>query len=75
MESLVVRGLDEAVTKELARRARENGRSMEAEVRSILTDVVAARNVGVALYEASRTAPVELPAVHRKDEARSVAFE
>ena len=37
MASIIVRELDESVKKRLAARAREHGRSMEAEVREILT--------------------------------------
>lgn len=38
MAQILVRGLDERVKTRLQRRARRNGRSMEAEVREILTD-------------------------------------
>ena len=37
MSSIIVRGLDEAVKQQLAAQAKEHGRSMEAEVRAILT--------------------------------------
>ncbi|MFS0470113.1 FitA-like ribbon-helix-helix domain-containing protein, partial [Corynebacterium striatum] len=54
MASLVVRNLDDAIKEALVARAQENGRSMEAEVRAILIDVVQPKNIGIALYEASR---------------------
>ena len=38
MASVVVRGLDESVKKQLAAQAKEHGRSMEAEIRAILTE-------------------------------------
>lgn len=40
MSSIVVRGLDESVKKQLATQAKEHGRSMEAEVRDILINNV-----------------------------------
>lgn len=40
MAQLVVRELDQAVKERLRRRAAEHGRSMEAEVRDILTRAV-----------------------------------
>jgi plasmid stability protein len=41
MAQLVVRNLEESVKSRLQRRARRNGRSMEAEVRDILRNAVA----------------------------------
>ena len=72
MASLVVRNLDDAIKEALVARAQENGRSMEAEVRAILIDVVQPKNIGIALYEASRDAAVELETPPRDDEARAV---
>lgn len=37
ISSIIVRGLDDAVKQQLASQAKEHGRSMEAEVRDILT--------------------------------------
>lgn len=50
MAQLVVRGLDDDVKLALQRRAKEHGRSTEAEVREILRDAV----------KAGRGAPVKL---------------
>ncbi|MDQ1674632.1 MAG: antitoxin FitA [Frankiaceae bacterium] len=41
MAAVSVRDLDEAVREQLRRRAAANGRSMEAEIRAILTAAVA----------------------------------
>lgn len=40
MAQILVRNLDERVKSRLQRRARRNGRSMEAEVREILSDAL-----------------------------------
>lgn len=76
MASLVVRGLDQHVKDSLARQARENGRSMEAEVRDILTRAVRAPDVGRALLAVAERLDegVELPIPPRGDTARSVDF-
>lgn len=42
MAAVSVRGLDESVRERLRVRAAQHGRSMEAEIRAILTDAVAA---------------------------------
>lgn len=54
MASIVVRGLDDAVKLRLAAQAKEHGRSMEAEVRDILTRAASRPHVGLALLEAAR---------------------
>lgn len=74
--SIIVRGLDEAVKQRLAARAKEHGRSMEAEVRDILTRASSRPHIGLALLEAARVAGGvdELPIPERSDEARSVDF-
>jgi len=54
--SLVVRGLDESVKSLLVARAEAHGRSMEAEVRDILTNAVRRPNIGIALLEAAQAA-------------------
>lgn len=75
MVSLVVRGLDESVKAQLAAQARAHGRSMEAEVRDILTSAVRRPNIGVALMRAVQEAGgVDLPIVERADTARAADF-
>lgn len=54
MASIVVRGLDDSVKQRLAAQAEEHGRSMEAEVRDILTRAALRPHVGLALLEAAR---------------------
>lgn len=80
MSSIVVRNLDPQVKDALAERARENGRSMEAEVRDVLTR--AARrprfeNLGLAfLAVGEETGGVEdLPVPPRADAARRADLE
>ena len=77
MTSIVVRGLDESVKKQLAAQAKEHGRSMEAEVREILTRTARRPHIGLALMEAAQSAggieDLEIPA--RVDPARTVDFE
>ena len=77
MPSIIVRGLDESVKKQLAAQAREHGRSMEAEVREILTKAARRPHIGIALIEAARDAGegVELRVPERGDVARVADFE
>lgn len=77
MSSIIVRGLDDAVKRELAVQAKEHGRSMEAEVRAILTAAVRRPHIGVALLAAAQdVGGVDgLPLPARDDVARSVEFE
>lgn len=77
MASIVVRGLDESVKQGLAKRAREHGRSMEAEAREILTQATSLPHIGLAFLEAARAAGEgeELKIPERLDEARMVDFE
>lgn len=72
----MVRGLDETVKRRLAEQAKEHGRSMEAEVRDILTRAARRPNIAVALMEAVREVGgiEELPLPERRDEARAVDF-
>lgn len=74
MSSIVVRGLDESVKKRLAEQARENGRSMEAEARDILTRATRRPHIGLALVHAAHEVggfdDLELPA--RTDQARAI---
>ena len=52
MASIVVRGLDDSVKRQLAEQAERHGRSMEAEARDILTKGVTRLNIGLALIRA-----------------------
>ncbi|MDO5698970.1 MAG: toxin-antitoxin system [Dermatophilus congolensis] len=76
MASIVVRDLDESVKARLAAQAKQHGRSMEAEVREILTRAATRPNIGLALLEAARAAGGvdELPIPERGDTARVVDF-
>ena len=76
MSSIVVRGLDESVKQRLAALAKEHGRSMEAEVRDILTRASSRPHVGIALLEAARATEgyEELLIPERSEAARSVDF-
>lgn len=76
MASLVVRGLDESVKEQLAAQAKEHGRSMEAEVRHILTRATHRPHVGLALMRAAQEAGgvEDLPVPQRADPARSADF-
>lgn len=77
MSTIIVRGLDETVKEQLAAQAKEHGRSMEAEVREILTRAARRPHIGLALLEAaSATGGVdELPVPERTEIARAVDFE
>lgn len=77
MASIVVRGLDESVKEQLAAQAREHGRSMEAEVRDILTRAARRPHIGLALMLVAREAGGvdALPVPDRDDVARAVHFE
>lgn len=76
MSSLVVRGLDESVKASLAAQAKQHGRSMEAEVRDILTKAATRPNIGLALFQAAQSVGGvdELPVPERIDIARAVDF-
>ncbi|BDZ57051.1 plasmid stabilization protein [Barrientosiimonas endolithica] len=76
VSSIVVRGLDESVKARLAAQAKQHGRSMEAEVRDILTKAATRPNIGLALLEAGQaTGGVEeLPVPERADTARAADF-
>lgn len=77
MPSIVVRGLDDSVKAQLVAQAKRHGRSMEAEVRDILTKAAKRPNVGVALMRAVQNVGGvdDLPTPERVDTARSVDFE
>ncbi|MGO2328492.1 FitA-like ribbon-helix-helix domain-containing protein [Glutamicibacter arilaitensis] len=76
MPSIIVRGLDDAVKQQLAAQAKEHGRSMEAEVRDILTKADRRPNIGMALLAAVQEVGgvQELPVPARVDIARSADF-
>ena len=76
MASIIVRGLDEDVKRRLAAQARSHDRSMEAEVRAILTREVGRPTFALALMAAGDRVggldDVEIPP--RGDDARAVDF-
>lgn len=76
MSSIVVRGLDESVKARIAAQAKRHGRSMEAEVREILTKAATRPNIGLALLQAGQSlgGVDELVVPGRTDVARAVDF-
>lgn len=76
MASIVVRGLDESVKKQLTTQAKQHGRSMEAEVRDILTRAANRPHIGLALMRAAQEAGGidDLPVPARTDVAQAVDF-
>lgn len=76
MSSIIVRGLDESVKKQIAAQAKEHGRSMEAEVRDILTKAAHRPHIGLALMQAAQDLGGidDLVIPERTDVARSVDF-
>jgi len=77
MSSILVRGLDESVKQRLAAQAKEHGRSMEAEVREILTRAAQRPHIGIALMRAAQDVGGvdELPVPGRTESPRAVDFE
>ncbi|WP_226435291.1 FitA-like ribbon-helix-helix domain-containing protein [Rhodococcus yananensis] len=77
MSSIIVRGLDDHVKEQLASQAKEHGRSMEAEVRDILTKAARRQHIGMALLAVARDVGGgdELPIPTRDDVARAADFE
>ncbi|MCT1803333.1 FitA-like ribbon-helix-helix domain-containing protein [Kocuria carniphila] len=77
MSSIIVRGLDDHVKQQLASQAKEHGRSMEAEVRDILTKAARRPHIGMALLSAARDVDGvdELPIPTRDDVARAADLE
>lgn len=77
MASIIVRGLDDHVKQQLASQAKEHGRSMEAEVRDILTKAARRSHIGMALLSVARDigGVDELPIPTRDDVARAADFE
>lgn len=76
MAPIIVRGLDESVKRRLAAQAKAHGRSMEAEVRDILTRAATRPHIGLALAQAAREVGGvdELQIPERTDPARIVDF-
>lgn len=76
MSTIIVRGLDDHVKQQLASQAKEHGRSMEAEVRDILTKAARRPHIGMALLAAARDigGVDELSIPPRDDTARAVDF-
>lgn len=77
MSSIIVRGLDDSVKQQLATQAKEHGRSMEAEVRDILTKAAKRPHIGMALLAAAQDVGGidDLKIPERDDVARAVDFE
>jgi plasmid stability protein len=77
MTSIIVRGLDESVKNQLAAQAKQHGRSMEAEVRDILTRAARRPHIGLALLHAAQEVGGvdDLVIPERTDTARAVDFE
>ncbi len=76
MASIIVRGLDEAVKRQIAAQAKVHGRSMEAEVRDILTRAAHRPHIGLALMRVAQEAggieDIMIPA--RDEPARAADF-
>ena len=77
MSSIIVRGLDDGVKQQLAAQAKEHGRSIEAEVRDILTKAARRPHIGMALLSVARNAGGvdELLIPRRDDVAGAAEFE
>lgn len=77
MSTIIVRGLDDHVKQQLASQAKQHGRSMEAEVRDILTKAARRPHIGMALLSVARDigGVDELPIPTRDDVARAADFE
>ncbi|MCB1258684.1 MAG: hypothetical protein KDB26_16345 [Microthrixaceae bacterium] len=77
MASIIVRGLDESVKRELAAQAARHGRSMEAEVREILTQATNRPHIGLALLHAAQELGGidDLVIPERTDIARTAEFQ
>ena len=77
MADLSIRGLDDGVREKIRLRAARHGRSMEAEVRSILTEAVRAPESTADLLTAVRDrfqalGGIDLEVPARQDSARPV---
>lgn len=76
MASVSVRDLDDGVRERLRIRAAENGRSMEAEIRAILTDAVGSRDKDIGLFGAllermAELGGIELELPERRERPRA----
>ena len=69
MTTIIVRGLDESVKTQLAGQAKAHGRSMEAEIREILTRAARRPNIGLALMRAAQEAQV-MPEMSSSSDSR-----
>ena len=79
MAAISVRGLDDDVRERLRVRAARNGRSMEAEIREILTTAVSEAEPSADLFSTllqrfGDAGGVELPTPPRISPARAVDF-
>ncbi len=79
MAAISVRGLDDDVRERLRVRAARNGRSMEAEIREILTTAVSDAESSADLFSTllerfGGAGGVELPIPPRSSPARSADF-
>ncbi len=79
MGALSIRNLDDSVKEKLRIRAASHGKSMEAEIRSILNDAVnapqASTNLGLALVERfGALGGIELDLPVRKAQPRAADF-
>ena len=81
MATLTIRGLDDDVRELLRERAAQHGRSMEAEVREILTSAVTSprgldRGLGTFIHRSFADAglTVELDLPERSEHGRAVDF-
>lgn len=76
MASIIVRGLDDGVKQQLAAQVKKHGRSLEAEVRAILTMAMRRPHIGIALLSAAQGVGgiEDLPIPVRDDVARAVDF-
>jgi len=78
MATITVRGLDESVKQAIAEQARVHGRSMEAEVRHILTESIERqrRNIGAAFLDTFQDlGGVEIEVPSRSQRRRVPDFE
>lgn len=77
MSSIIVRGLDDGVKQQIAAQAKEHGRSMEAEVRDILTKAAKRPHIGMALLAVAQDVGGvdELKIPERDDVARVADLE
>jgi len=79
LAAVSVRNLDERVKERLRVRAARHGRSMEAEIRAILTDAVSGPGEAAGLFDAildrfGELGGVELDIPARADRARAAEF-